>query len=659
MKSRKKLIFYLLLYTSIAITIIFYFFARGINIEVSPQEISEQLRIRVEKGFGLKLDNRLILFPGEKSIILSAPGYYEKKHDFIVGGSSETLKIEMNEIPGNVYFEFNPPVIPEIIFNENRLNREDNESYQLFSGNYELEFKHPDIVTENKKILVEGFGKNQTLKITLKPKTSIIEFKASPIGSKVYVGDEYIGKVPFSKEIRAGSYEVTFKKGGYKDRSLFLKVEVNKDQSIDIGNMELLPGKLILSSDPSNATILLNNEYYGNTPSEVFLGPNIEHEISIMKEGYEPFRVSANLDSAQVKKIDITMTAILGKVTLNSSPQSEVLINEKFISKTPLSIDLITTPQKISFLRKDYRSKSMTITPSANNEAFIEIKLDTEEEARFKESPKRYKSANDHEFLLFKPGKITMGALRNEPGQRANEIIREASLTKPFYISEYEVTNNQFKRFSTRDANDRLISSDQNPVVNISWIQAAQYCNWLSKKEKLSKFYVFENGNLIKINYKSNGYRLPTEAEWAWISRSSEKGMLKFPWGDNMPVKSGSGNYADESAKVRVRQYIRNYNDGYEMLSPVGSFSANEKSIFDIGGNAREWMNDYYGFAAYNESIDPTGPASGTTHVIRGSGWKTSSLSELRLSYRDSLTGHADDVGFRVARWLEGKRSDN
>ena len=659
MKSRKKLIFYLLLYSSFAITIIFFFFARGVNVEVSPEEISDQVEIKIEKGFGLKLDNRLIFFPGEKSIILSAPGYYEKNYDFIVRESSETLKIQMNEIPGNVYFEFNPSVAPEILLNEERLSAEENESYKLLSGSYELEFKHEDIITEKKKVLVEGFGKNQTFKIALKPKTSRINFQSSPIGASVYFGDEYIGTVPFSKEIRAGSYEVTFKKEGYRERSLFLKVEVNKDKSINAGNMKLLPGKLILSSDPIDATILLDNKYFGSTPSDIFLDPNIDHKISIIKEGYEPFVTSINLDSNQTKRINSTLNAILGRVTLDSSPQSEILVNDKFISRTPLSIDLITTPQKISFVRKGYRSKSMVITPSSINEAFVKTDLDSEEEARFKESPNRYKSINDHEFLLFKPSKIRMGAPRNEPGQRANEILREASLTKPFYISAYEVTNSQFKKFSTRDSNDRLISSDQNPVVNISWIQAAQYSNWLSEKEKLSKFYVIENGNLMKINYKSNGYRLPTEAEWAWISRSTKEGMLKFPWGDKMPVKSGSGNYADESAKLRVGQYIKNYNDGYEMLSPVGSFSANEKSIFDIGGNAREWVNDYYGFNISYETINPTGPVSGTSHVIRGSGWKTSSLSELRLSYRDSLTGHADDVGFRLVRWLEGKENDN
>ena len=53
--------------------------------------------------------------------------------------------------------------------------------------------------------------------------------------------------------------------------------------------------------------------------------------------------------------------------------------------------------------------------------------------------------------------------------------------------------------------------------------------------------------------------------------------------------------------------------------------------------------------------MDPTGPTFGNNHAIRGSSWKSSSLTELRLSYRDVLAGSDDDVGFRVVRWLVGK----
>ena len=115
-----------------------------------------------------------------------------------------------------------------------------------------------------------------------------------------------------------------------------------------------------------------------------------------------------------------------------------------------------------------------------------------------------------------------MGANRSEPGQRANEIIRQVQLTKPFFITAHHITNSQFKKFNTRDANGKLLNSDNKPVVNITWIQAALYCNWLSKKENFEPFYKIKDGKLVKINFQSSGYRMPTEAEWSWVSRSDK-----------------------------------------------------------------------------------------------------------------------------------------
>ena len=92
------------------------------------------------------------------------------------------------------------------------------------------------------------------------------------------------------------------------------------------------------------------------------------------------------------------------------------------------------------------------------------------------------------------------------------------------------------------------------------------------------------------------------------------------------------------------------------MSAPVGSFKANSKGIYDLGGNVAEWVHDFYdtSITIDNSNVpNPLGPERGDYHVIRGSSWRHGSITELRLSYRDYSDKARDDVGFRIARFLD------
>ncbi|MBD62936.1 MAG: hypothetical protein CMD68_02525 [Gammaproteobacteria bacterium] len=657
MKLNIQIITRLVLITIATLIAIFYFFAKGVVIEISPGSAAENAKINLERGLGFKAGNRFIFFPGKKTLQIESPGFYSESHEIYIDSSSDTKVIELSKKPGKVFFNINSDLNFRI-FIDGEESTKTTDFYLIEAGNRLIEIRNPLYLPFSKEISVIGMDKQQTFDLKLVANSGELYVTSNPKEADIYIGKTFRGKTPLKVELPSGLNKLILKKEGYTDFTILEKIEVGKTKSISPVQLSLLPGKVRLDSAPKNSKVMVDDIFKGFTPLEIFLEPDFDHIISISAEGYLPSLKNINVKSNSDSSVFFKLDEEYGNVSIDSNIVAGIFIGDKFIGETPFNGQLQSVNQKISIKQKNFRTYSTVIKPSSAFDTKISALLIKEEIARFNESPPEYTTKANQVMKLFKPEMIVMGAKRSEIGQRANETIRKVKLTKPFYLSIHEVTNLQFSFFKK----NHLLKAgiiESHPITNISWNEAAIYCNWLSSNEGLNNFYIVKDGNVIGMNYKSNGYRLPTESEWSWVARAQDKKnvYLKYPWGSSMPIPKSFGNFADESAKTILTLYIPNYTDTFVKTAPVGSFSPNKKGIFDLGGNVSEYVNDFYSIQPNSEEIiiDFLGPSKrGSSHVIKGSNWKSASNTQLRYAYRDKLSEGNDVTGFRVARWLIG-----
>jgi len=215
------------------------------------------------------------------------------------------------------------------------------------------------------------------------------------------------------------------------------------------------------------------------------------------------------------------------------------------------------------------------------------------------------------EMVLIPAGKFKMGSPESEKGQDIHEPQHEVTLTKPYFMGKYEVTQEQW--FEIMGENPNREKGRKLPVTDVSWNECQDFIKKLNKKT-------------------DGGYRLPTEAEWEYSCRAGT--TTNYSFGDKITPKDA--NYYDSKIGKPVA---------------VGSYKPNAFGLYDMHGNVWEWCEDRYGDYPAGAVTDPKGPAKGEYRVLRGGSffdYESLARSSIRTDYTPS--SRADNIGFRLAR---------
>ena len=255
-------------------------------------------------------------------------------------------------------------------------------------------------------------------------------------------------------------------------------------------------------------------------------------------------------------------------------------------------------------------------------------------------------SAVDDELLLVEGGAFEMGSPADEPWRSDDETRHEVKVSD-FYLAPMEVSRLQYNAAMGIDGD-----ADDVPVANVTWYDAIAYCNALSKQAGLSSAYTID-GEGVTWDLSSNGYRLPTEAEWEYACRAGTTGPFNTDHSISADEANYYGPYPYEIEGNYFDQEALDVKPGVyrgEAIE-VGSFAPNTWGFYDMHGNVAEWVWDRYGAYDADAVDDPSGPNEGALRVNRGGGWNDFAKN-LRSAYRASLTptSASPSVGFRVAR---------
>ena len=213
------------------------------------------------------------------------------------------------------------------------------------------------------------------------------------------------------------------------------------------------------------------------------------------------------------------------------------------------------------------------------------------------------------DMVLIPAGKFMMGSPASEVSRYPNETQHEVTLTKPFYMGKYEITQEQWEAVMGNSPSE--FKGPKLPVTNVSWYDCQEF--------------------IKKLNAKTNGgYRLPTEAEWEYACRAGTTTAHSF---GNSLTKSDA-------------------NVGGVRLTAVGSYKPNAFGLYDMHGNVWEWCEDWS--AGYTEGVvtNPKGPGAGTYRVLRGGSFLDSESRSRSSNRFDPLapTRKFSTGGFRLAR---------
>ena len=567
------------------------------NRYTNAEEMHEDLlRLRDGRRLADRRGRRLWLPCGVSALVLLACAFYH------FGNQRPAY--------GAAYFETEPPGAMVVL--GDRMVRSPADFSGLETGRHSARVMLPEYEPVDVNFEIKANGTTRPPKLTLRHALGSAAIDSNPPGATFELrrGAEVVGKGKCPAKLTGiftGQYELVMTLGERRETE---SLEIKRGE-LTTKDVEFASGIVFVDTVPTGAEIWLDGKRAGVSPMELSVSEG-DHEI-VGHYGVWPVLIQ-NVTVSHSQKIGVKFEFIGGSAKIASAPGGAIVIADgKEVGRTPLFMEDLD-PGEVRYTLRLPGFKDMEV------KGVIQPGEQTFMEARFVNR---------------------MGPKRGEPWE--NALGMRFVPVHELLVGIWPVRVQDYDAFCQATGRARSIldfaQGPTHPVVKVSWEDAADFCEWLTAKER--------GAGRIK---EGQRYRLPTDSEWSAAAGIPDEGRATpeerdgkardFPWGKQWPPPAAFGNFADSAVKKSGMTTIAGYHDGFPQTSPVGSFPPNRFGLFDMSGNVWQWCADSY-----------KGGATGVHDwgVLRGGSWGTASPAELRCSYRNVVERSERDVlyGFR------------
>jgi formylglycine-generating enzyme required for sulfatase activity len=650
----------------------FFFTSRTfVTVETVPKDARVEVRSPGGSSLPVSLKGRSFWAESRKTyqVLVEHRGYIPASTNFSCCAEVEIpIRIHLEEFPWGL-LRLDPPIDPSpavfengALVDESFRWEEAGDDLVFPAGEHELEFRlarHFPVLTN---VVVPARGETNSVALNFQANWAPVRIATIPPGI-VYTNEALPGATtPATLELIEGLHPLTIKEDGYMTLRTQVVVRAGIPLELPVMVLQETNGLIRVSSSPGMANVNLADTFVGQTPITIPAEPNTEHLVLIAKAGFKPARKTVVVSPGKTVRVDVKLDPLEGTIRFQvNPPDAELFVDGTSFGQVPKEMILTAVEHQLRIVREGFKAYEVTLKPRSGFVSSIKTDLVPQVVAERNTASPQMASGGGYEFVPVLSAGFRMGSSRREQGRRSNETLRDIRLNRPVYMGKREVTNAEFRKFKkdhhSGSVGKETLNGSAQPVVNVHWQDAARYCNWLSAQDGLPPAYGERGTNVVAVSPMTTGYRLPSEAEWAYCARSDAAGgLLKYPWGEGFPPKEKHGNYGDQSAVDLVAFPIKGYTDGYPATAPPGSFAANRLGLFDMGGNVAEWCHDVYriySFTPGKEVTDPLGPGEGSLWSIRGSSYKSAHIRDLRFAFRNYDKEPNPDVGFRICRYIE------